>query len=229
MRRMIQTTRIQKSTRTAFTLVELLLAITISGLLVVSAVSAVRSLTSARESVDRRGQRLCQARQAIECVTSALRNIRRDVQGDDPVLVGRPGDRGEPGDRIDLLVIDQRRCRPEGPESDQQETSFSLATLPGREYPALLCRRDHALDDEPEDGGLATVVAEGIIDLSFEYYDGDQWQREWVEQPAPPRAVRVTVAAVADDSRLDRKPDVLTLSTVVAIGATRQPNPRGNP
>jgi prepilin-type N-terminal cleavage/methylation domain-containing protein len=204
----------------AFTLVELLVAMTISSLLVVSVVSATRALSGSRRGVDRRMARATSGRHAMEAIVAALRNVRRDPIRDQPVVVGqRGGGGGAGGDRIDLQVTGDRRVRPDGPESDQYETSFFLARPAGHRLPVLLCRRDHGLDEHPEDGGIAMVVAEGIIGLSFAYYLDGQWSDEWSSaEPRAPAAVRVIVAAVGpapDDA--SEPPSPLVLSTVVPI------------
>lgn len=201
-----------------FTLVELLLATTISALLVMSVVSTTRSLSGSRDKIEKRSERLLEGRNGLEAIVAALRNVRRDGAGEDPVILG--SNSGEHNDRINLMVIDDRRARREGEESDQYETMFYLQTLEGRRVSSLMCRKDHGLDDHPEEGGVATVVAEGIAGLTFEYYDGEQWKQEWsVLETEPPRSVRVTLAVV--EPQLNTMPAVrvepIVLSTVVAI------------
>ncbi len=215
-----------------FTLVELLVAVTISSLLVVSVVSATRALSSARRGLDQRVSRAMSARHAIGAIAGALRNVRRDPIRDKPVVVGVSGGGSARGDRIDLQVIGDRRVRPEGAESDQYEMSFFLARPTGRHLPVLMSRSDHGLDEHPGDGGIATVVAEGIVGLSFEYLADGQWTGEWpATRPRAPEAVRVIVAAIGpepDDSPTPARP--LVLSTVVPIHVNkpteRQPQPQ---
>ena len=210
----------------AFTLVEMLVTLTIGSLLVVSVVSATRALARTRASIDCRIERSMAGRQAMETIVAALRNFRRDPIRRHPVLVGHRGATAQEGDRIDLLVLSSRRNRSEGAEADQYEMSFSLQRRPGAALPVLVCRKDHALDDEPDDGGLVTVVAEGIVGLSFMYLAGEEWMNEWPELSAhPPDAVRVTVAAAMmhPTSALDREAfgGAMTLTTVVPINITQ--------
>jgi prepilin-type N-terminal cleavage/methylation domain-containing protein len=209
-----------------FTLVEMLVALMIGSLLVVSVVSATRALARTRASIDRRVERSAAGRQALETIVAALRNVRRDPIRRKPVLVGRRGATAQEGDRIDLLVLSARRARADGAESDQYEMSFSLEQRPGAALPVLVCRKDHALDDYPDDGGLVTVVAEGIVGLSFMYLSGEEWMNEWPELSVrPPDAVRVTVAAAQMEPApgLDRGEfgGAMTLSTVVPINVTQ--------
>jgi len=210
----------------AFTLVEMLVALMIGSLLVVSVVSATRALARTRASIDRRVERSAAGRQALETIVAALRNVRRDPIRRKPVLVGHRGATAQEGDRIDLLVLSARRARADGAESDQYEMSFYLEQRPGAALPVLVCRKDHALDDYPDDGGLVTVVAEGIVGLSFMYLSGEEWMNEWPELSVrPPDAVRVTVAAAQMEpaSGLDRGEfgGAMTLTTVVPINVTQ--------
>ncbi len=204
---------------TAFTLVEMLVALTLCSLIMMSIVSSVRTLSGVKDRMERRKARLQEARHAMQSIVDALRNVRRDSTAPDHAVIGKSGGQASGNDRINLLVISNHRSRPDGAESDQYETGFYLAKPPGRPWPVLLCRKDHALDDFPEEGGMATVVAEGITGLTLEYFTGTKWQSDWSDlEPKAPLAVRVTVAAVDPDAReLDRRPDAVVLSTVVPI------------
>jgi type II secretory pathway pseudopilin PulG len=213
--------RIRNPQLRAFTLVEVLVTLMIGSLLVVSAVSATLALTTTRENVDRRVERSLAGRRAMEAVVAGLRNVRRDSTEPHRRVVGYSGGRDAGNDRIDLLVTSDVRVRPEGAESDQYELSFYLIRREGQRWPALVRRKDHALDEAPDDGGIVTVVAEGIAGLTFEYYGLEGWQPDWsIDQPRPPRAVRVTIQAAPDQGPAGRVPTPYTLSTVVPIHVT---------
>lgn len=203
----------QPRLRRAFTLVEVLVSLTISALLVVSIVSTTRTLTDARNAVGRRIGRLAEARHAMDTIVAALHNVRRDSHAGESVVVGEH-------DRIDLLVTSDQRVRREGAESDQYEVSFRLAEPPDRPRPVLMCRKDHAFDEHPDAGGVATVVAEGIVGLAFEYHTGTEWTDEWPDSKhRRPMAIRVRIAAVdVSSSRARRQPATTVLSTVSYVG-----------
>ncbi len=206
-----------------FTLVEVLLALMIGSLVVVSVVSAARALSSARTGVEQRVARSASARRAMAAIVAGLRNVRRDPVQGKPVIVGHSGGRDAGNDGIDLLVISDRQVRRDAAESDQYEMSFYLARPSGQRYAVLMCRKDHGFDEHPDDGGIATVVADGIVGLSFEYHSGDEWVDQWsVVEPRAPKAVRVTVVAVGPD--LDDSPTMpepLVLSTIVPLGVNK--------
>ncbi len=207
--------------RHGFTLMEMLAALTIGMLVVLSAAGATRALTGTREKVDRRIEQCAEARRALEAITGALRQVRRDATAaEQPVVIGLRGGDGE-GDRINLQVISDRRARAEGQESDQHEISFFLQQAPdGAALPSLMCRRDHGFDEHVEEGGMATLVAENIVGLSFEYQAGGEWYEQWAAtELQPPEAVRVTVSSLGRPDPRVARPDVITLSTTVALHA----------
>ncbi|GEM_PF-1000576 len=205
----------------AFTLVEVIAALTISAMLLVSVVSTTRALSSTRQNVERRVDQRATARHAMETIVAALRNVRRDPAKERPVVIGRSGGRGSGNDRIDLLVISDVRGRPEGAESDQYEQSFYLAECPGRPGLVLLSRKDHALDDHPQEGGVGTIVAEGMMTLSFTYYSGAEWRDEWSDlEVRAPQAVRVTLSTMpANLTEAQDSGEPAVLSTIVALHA----------
>ena len=142
------------------------------------------------------------ARHAMETIVAALRNVRCDPTRERPVVIGRSGGRGAGNDRIDLLVISDVRGRPDGNESDQYEQSFYLTECPGRPGLVLLSRKDHALDDHPQEGGVGTIVAEANDPRSRSRTtpapngatNGPTWRF------APRRAVRITLSTHAAKS-----------------------------
>lgn len=206
--------------RRAFTLIELLIALTISALLVASTVAATHGLADSREKLERRTQQVAAARTAMEAMVADLRNVRIDPEPEKPLVVGtQTGEFGGSG-RIDLRLIGDRRCRREGAESDQYEVSYFLGKIPGHDLPALMRRYDHALDEYPDDGGIVRPVAEGVTELSFTYQDRlEEWVEEWSEEMMEtPVAVRVTVGVAAEpETGSYARPEVMRFTTVVAL------------
>jgi hypothetical protein len=62
--------------------------------------------------------------------------------------------------------------------------------------PALWQRRDAVPDEYPQGGGTVTPLVSGLVSLSVEAYDGDQWYPDWDSDfDGLPLAVRVMVIA----------------------------------
>jgi prepilin-type N-terminal cleavage/methylation domain-containing protein len=208
-----------RTRRSAFTLAELLVALTLMALLTAAIVSSTHALITTRTRVDEHLAASTAARQGLEAVVAALRNVRRDPDKDHPPIIGTSS--GPGNSRIELQVISDTRARADGPESDQYELGFSLWQQQTDGVPVLLCRRKNALTDKPGAGGMATVAAEGIIALSFEYYSQQRWQNDWTEaELGIPEAVRVTITAAGVTGRPSNgKRSPVTLSTIVPIYA----------
>ncbi|MCH2134932.1 MAG: type II secretion system protein GspJ, partial [Phycisphaerales bacterium] len=80
-------------------------------------------------------------------------------------------------------------------------------------------RRDALPDQYPTAGGIVTPIAEGVVALALEAYDGEQWLGEWdSDYDGIPHAVRITVQA---SGHLTNEPvfdaPVATLRTIVPI------------
>ena len=110
----------------------------------------------------------------------------------------------------------EQRCREHG--GDGQHAVDLAGGLP-------LVNGDTAMTleavDDPTDGGVVTVVAEGIVVLQFEYLIGEEWVADWPpDEQRVPEAVRVVVGAVnsdRDERRENRRPELTVLTTVVPI------------
>ena len=62
--------------------------------------------------------------------------------------------------------------------------------------PVLWQRRDAMPDQYPTAGGIASPIAEGVVGLGIEAWDGDQWQENWdSDYDGLPHALRITVTA----------------------------------
>lgn len=67
----------------------------------------------------------------------------------------------------------------ESPESDQGVIEYSLRSKDGMKQ--LVRREKVILDDSPDKGGVEDVLAEGVKDLEFQYWDAqaEDWTDEW--------------------------------------------------
>ncbi|HEX2922535.1 MAG TPA: type II secretion system protein GspJ, partial [Chloroflexota bacterium] len=172
-----------------------------------------------RLRVDERIAASAAARQGIEAVVAAVRNVRRDPDNERRLILGEPADGGN--SRIEMQVISDVSARRDSPESDQYEVGFCIWQREDG-VPVLLCRRNNGLAEKPGHGGMATVMAEGVVGFVLEYYSQGQWQNEWAEaEVGLPEAVRVTVAAtgVARDGHGAAKVAPVMLSTIIPIHA----------
>lgn len=209
-------------------MLEVTVTMTVSTLIVVAAVATVRSVTAARAAGSGTAEMDRQGRQAMLWMRRSLRNaVRTPVDDRIPVFVGGPDDDAVvPHDRIDFFAYDHGTLRPNEPESDLYEVSFQLILRAADDRVVLVERRDPALDDEPAEGGVLTVVAENVVEMEFEYFDGEEWTDEWLEERKEfPRMIRMRVLVEEDVRwrRRGRRPRNKWYTMLVTMGDLHRP------
>lgn len=187
-----------------FTLVELLLATMVTAMVAVSTVAILRSSAGMRRRVDRQMAMQQEARAAMRAISTALRNAYRPT-GTVPLLEGTDAQMGSiPADRVRFFVVNSVTIRPDEPESDVRECEFFLGQVDPDRPSVLMQRLDPTRNEQPDGGGVVQCVAENIVGLNLDYYDGRQWRAEWPEDSKQwPIAVRIDlVAADPENNRM---------------------------
>jgi prepilin-type N-terminal cleavage/methylation domain-containing protein len=199
----------QPATRSqrAFTLVELIVAAIVTGVLAGAVTTALSRLVSIRARTDERLEAVERADMAADRIAIDAMTVVRDHDLTFcRVTVVDSEANGVPRDELLLLVRSYRRVRPlsEGRESAEQEAQYRVADLAGAEGTGLWRRSDHALDRAQDAGGLARTIVPGVVSLGIQAYDGSSWYDVWDSDfDGMPHALRVTVVAKADvDDRL---------------------------
>lgn len=217
-------TRRRRPHRQGFTIVELILAGVIAamvlGALTISMSQIVQAKSISRERLD-----------AFVRADVALRNLRRDIvstlRRDDLFytrLVIEDDSVNTPlgqMERDSLLVFNHRlRASREidyNGEGVEYETAYRIED--DEWGPVLWQRRDALPDQYPTAGGIVTPIAEGVVSLSLEAFDGEQWIGDWdSDYDGIPHAVRVTVRAsghLTNEPALDAP--IATLRTIVPL------------
>lgn len=90
---------------------------------------------------------------------------------------------------------------------------------------ALWKRRDAILDDNPIGGGMATPIADGIVALQIEAFDGLSWFPQWdSDETGIPHAIRVSVSSTGMDYVDESYAPIVTLRTIVPLDRVRSPD-----
>lgn len=217
--------------RRGFTIVELMLAGVIAamvlGALTISMSQIIQSKNISHERLD-----------AHVRADLALRNLRRDListlRRDDlfftRLLIKDDALNTPVGelDRDQLLVFNHRlRASREidyNGEGVEYETAYRIDN--DEWGPVLWQRRDALPDQYPNAGGVVSPIAEGVVSLSLEAWDGDQWLEDWDSDfDGLPQAIRVTIQAsghLAGTSEFDAP--IATLRTIVPLDRTPIPD-----
>jgi len=209
-----------------FTLIELLVAVLIvAGIAGASTVAVSQALraragSEAREEASRRADGAA-ARIALD----AHNLVRAGDLFDARVLLVSAGSGALPRDEVLLFAHSARPARSASEQSEGAvyEIQYRLepaSTLRPSAAPGVLWRRIDPVPDEVTDGGgVAEPVVEGIVSLSIEAFDGEDWYEDWdSDRDGYPHALRITVTARAPERNA-----LATARRVVAIDRTPVP------
>ncbi len=215
--------------RRGFTLIELMVAGMMASIVLGGITTSLSQLGSAK-SISR--QRL----EAFSRCDTALRTIRKEVISvlrrddlfDTRILISDFTDRylGEDVDRDELLVFNGNvRANKEidfNGEGLEYETQVRIEN--NDVSSALWKRRDAILDDNPIGGGMATPVANGIVSLQLEAFDGTSWFPQWdSDELGIPMAIRITVTSTGMEFLQELDTSLVTLRTVVPLDRIMPP------
>ncbi|MAJ45942.1 MAG: hypothetical protein CBC35_01320 [Planctomycetes bacterium TMED75] len=145
----------------------------------------------------------------------------------DDVSTTRDGDLNR--DELLLFTVSLRAVRPIDYEGEGQEYESQFRIGEDHTGTALWQRRDAVLDEWCDAGGIASPVANGIISLEIQAYDGESWFDEWDSDiDGLPWALRVSVTASGNELGVDPLEDGIpqvTLRTQIAIDRIIPPPP----
>lgn len=170
-----------------FTLLELMVAITILSLISILIYSSFAGLRTTRDGVGAVSGRYHEGRSAMQRVArelqSAYLSFNRPI---DPALLTREtlfrGKRGSPADRVDFTAFAHRRLDRNAHESDQCELSYFGSDDPKQRGVTDLVRRESPyIDLQPDRGGRVQVLVTDIDLFQLEYLDPftGRWTEQW--------------------------------------------------
>ena len=216
--------------RRGFTLIELMVA-GMMAVIVLGGITTSLSQLGSAKSVSR--QRL----EAYSRCDTALKDLRKEVvstlrRGDlfeTRVLItdGTGRFQGENVNKDELLVFNGNvRANKEidfNGEGLEYETEFRIEDKDISS--AIWKRRDAILDDNPVGGGIVTPIADGIISLDLEAYDGFSWFPDWdSDELGLPHALRITVKSTGMEYYGELYAPIVTLRTIVPIDRVMMPD-----
>ncbi|MCK4850065.1 MAG: hypothetical protein KAT11_01880 [Phycisphaerae bacterium] len=200
--------------QSGLTLVELIVATTLTTLVAGSTVGILRSTAAARNRAQTQLALQQQARAAVLAIATALANADR-YPDRDALFEGLDDWLGEmPADRIRFFTLSTRKVRWGQPESNLKECEFYLAQPPDKPFALLMRRTDPTRNETPDDGGVLECIAENVLGLNFAYHDGIGWCEDWPQDTNGwPLAVCIELAVLAETE----PPKLWTISRVVSF------------
>jgi general secretion pathway protein J len=181
------------SNKTGFTLVEVMVAVTIGGFIMLVAVGTLRAITSSAEMVDTNINAAAEVRFAMNLIKRDLVNFYRDEDIKNTKLIGITEESAE--GNVSYLVfytLSRMKARADQPEGDIYEVEYSL--MQDGEKSLLMRRLWPNPNDEYEPGGILAVIAEDIEVFEARYFDGEEWSNEWPEEmEVLPQLIEVSI------------------------------------
>jgi len=216
-----------------FTIAELLVALLVAAIVLVTISTSLNRIGYGRELSH---ARLAANQRAVDALEAIRRDLNSALRHEDLFLTrlaiaeGTALNSAGAIERGELLLFTTRlnpvREVVYSGEGIEYETQYRV--VDDAAGSALWRRRDPVPDDAPEGGGLAEPIADNVIGVAFEAYDGENWWSSWdSDDDGLPMAVRATVYAsgVGPDQDPAASPElIVALRTIVAID--RVPPPR---
>ncbi len=203
-----------RGVRHAFTLIEVILAISLSVLLIGTALWFHKYAADVRNAVSLESSDIAARRQIMDRITSDLRGTI--------ALPGQAGALDGSTDRISFITaalpgksvwVEQKLTETPPPaEQDLRQVSYGLAIFEDTQGARFIAGIDGSVQKilSPkvlEEGSSDAAVASGSTSaqvsssllsskyqfMRFQFWDGTAWQIEWKEKPTPPVAVEVVI------------------------------------
>jgi len=184
-----------------FTLVEVLVASTITGFIALVAVGALTAITASSEKMKESINRAAEIRFAATTLLRDLVNVYRDDQQDNMEFIATGGGTGDGSSSYMLFyTISRAKARPDQPEGEIYEVEYYLQQEEGKS--ALMRRMWPNPDKEAtEPGGILTAIAEDVAVFEVKYFDGEEWTYEWPEEmQSLPDLAEVTIVSEQPDA-----------------------------
>lgn len=197
--------------RAGFTLLEILVALGILGVIVAIVSASLRGAADVQAAADRRTDLVHAARTAVDrVVQDATSAFVRPARGAgttsvDFVLEDRDLE-GVPRDRVTFATF----ARPLGGAGDRAGDTalveYELVVSDDRRDWVLVRRQSPRLDPEALATAPGDIVAERVVGFDVRVYDGKEWKKEWRERARLPAAVEVVVRVAPEPRAGARRP-----------------------
>jgi type II secretion system protein J len=226
----------KRTTHSGFTLLELLLAITMAAILSVSLYATLNTAIKARRTAMSTVQTTRAGAVAMDLICHDLESVVRPMtqtQLNDGSIslngVFQGSHRGGTGSETDDLLFHTIQYDPTADPNDPlaegtREVEFYLSTQTNP--PSLVRRVNRNLLAQTQSNGDEEVLCHNIRGFAVQYFDGQQWQTDWDSTQngeVLPFAVRVTLTMLdpSGATNANGQPIERTISRTVPIAPGR--------
>jgi general secretion pathway protein J len=209
------------SKKTGFTLVEVMVAVTIGGFIMLVAVGTLKAITSSAQMVDTNISAAAEVRFAMNLISRDLVNFYRDENNENTKLIGITEESADGNvSYVVFYTLNRMKARADQPEGDIYEVEYSL--MQDGEKSFLLRRLwpnpNTEYDDEPH--GIQAVIAEDIAIFEVRYFDGEEWSNDWPEEmEVLPQLIEVSIVG-KEQSRGNPAMESIMINLTRSVTAT---------
>lgn len=207
--------------RDGFTLIEVMLAISIGALVLLTVYGVLNAALSAREAIDR-------SNRAGRVALGIFNQLSRDLaaaylyKDAEEGFVGQDhAEGGEKLDRLDFLTLSPSTIQKGETSSRPTEVGYQVQAVAGSPYYRLYRREAFYSDAKPGSGGDLVPLYDGVFRLDFGYQDGQgqSYSESWTGKKTLPVRVKVELGIwVGEGTPSSREKDrEYTYTQVVAI------------
>ncbi|MBN2064030.1 MAG: prepilin-type N-terminal cleavage/methylation domain-containing protein [Sedimentisphaerales bacterium] len=215
----------KRKTRQAFTLLELLVAMTIMAVITASLYSTLRIAFRVKDTV----QQLVAPRARVNVIFDMIRSDLLCAAGPGIELGGSFLGESEAYNNNDTLVFYSSNYTPGDKEiaCDMYRVKYALEKYEPWQGYALVKYVTTNVFSDSDQFAREEILCRGIYSLKFEYYDGLSWVSSWdseANQPALPLMVRVMIETVENSSIEDTgiEPEKLLLTGQFLVTQEKQ-------
>jgi len=174
--------------RSGFTLIEVIISASLMALILVCAYACLSACLSSQKMIEPRADALQNARVAMTLMSADLRNAC--PLSSDYALLGMQRMLGDvEADNLDFATHNYTPRHPQ--ECDFCEISYYVDKDQNGQT-CLYRRRNPTFALDPLSGGSREAIAEGVLGLRFEYFDGIDWYDKWGNAEKPDQTVGLT-------------------------------------
>ena len=201
-----------RASERGFTLLELLVAVAILGMIMAMIWAAFYRTAESKEYVEK-------GNEVYESAHIAVERMAREIsmafiapgtvdEGNFTQFIGSDKQMDTyPADELTFTSLSHQRYALNVRESDQNEINYYLLQDPETQQKNLMYREKTYIDKDHTSGGVAYELCPDVLALDFQYWDGEEWKAEWdsttmqENQAKLPRAVQITLVLKGPDNR----------------------------
>ena len=158
-----------------FTLIEIVIAVSLMSLILVSAYLCLNAGLSSQKLIEPRSEIIQNARVAMALIAADLRGAC-PLSADSEFLGMQRTLGSVEADNLDFAT---HNYTPRGPRQRMCQESIYVDVDRENGQFGLSRRRNPAIALDPLSGGRREEIAKGVVGLRFEYFDGEDWYNTW--------------------------------------------------